>query len=102
MVIMQAIILAAGFGSRLRPITENIPKSLVEINGTPLLLNTLNHLSKYPINEVIIVIGHLKEKIMKKIGHEYKNMRILYVENPIFDKTNNVYSLYLTKNYIYD
>lgn len=99
---MQAIILAAGFGNRLRPITENIPKPLVEINGTPLLLNTLNLLSKYTINEVIIVVGHMKEKIIEKVGHKYKNMSIVYVENPIYDKTNNVYSMYLTKNYIND
>ena len=66
MILMQAIILAAGFGNRLRPITENIPKPLVEINGTPLLLNTLNLLSKYTINEVIIVVGHMKEKIIEK------------------------------------
>ena len=100
--VMQALILAAGFGKRLRPLTDKIPKALVEVNGTPLLLNALNHLSKYKIDEVIIVTGHMKDKIVNRIGFNYSNMKIIYVDNPIYDKTNNVYSLYLAKNYIHD
>ena len=100
--LMQALILAAGFGRRLRPITEKIPKALVEVNGTPLLINALNHLSKYGVKEVIIVVGHMKEKIVEKVGFNHFNMRIIYVDNPKYSETNNVYSLYLAKNYIHD
>lgn len=99
---MQAIILAAGFGQRLAPITEDIPKALIEVNNKPLLENALDHLSKFNIDEVIIVVGHLREKIMERIGARYKGMRITYVDNPLHRETNNVYSFYLAKNYIKD
>lgn len=97
---MQALILAAGFGKRLQPLTNKIPKSLVEVNGTPLLINALNQLSNRNINEVIIVVGHKKEMIKEKIGSTYKNMKITYVENNLYNETNNVYSFYLAKEYI--
>ncbi len=99
---MQAIILAAGFGQRLAPVTEELPKALVEVNGCPLLENALNLLSEFDIDEVIIVVGHLRDKIIERIGTDYKGMRITYVDNPRYRETNNVYSFYLTKEYIRD
>ncbi len=97
---MQAIILAAGMGSRLKDKTKDIPKALVSINGTPLIINTLNILSNFNISEVIIVVGYLKEKIKSFIGNSYNNMKITYVDNDLYKESNNIYSLYLTKNYI--
>lgn len=98
---MQAIILAAGFGKRLRPLTDVKPKSLVEVNGTPLLVNALNQLGKLgDIDEVIIVVGHMKDKIVARIGHQYEGIKITYVENPDYQTTNNIYSFYLAKPYI--
>lgn len=99
---MQAIILAAGFGKRLSPLTDNCPKSLVEINGKPLIMNALDILAECGIERTVIVVGHLKEKIIEAVGYSYKGMSISYVENTIYDKTNNVYSFYLTKDYISD
>ena len=99
---MQALILAAGFGKRLYPITKKLPKALVEVNGVPLLVNALNNLSLYEVNEVVIVVGHMKNKIIEHIGHEYKGMKVTYVENPQYLNTNNVYSLYLARDYVYD
>lgn len=99
---MQAIILAAGCGNRLKPITDKIPKCLVEVNGVPLLVNTLQQLSNFDINEVIIVVGYKKDMVINKIGHTFQHIKITYVENNLYNKTNNVYSLYLAKNYIHD
>jgi len=99
---MQAILLAAGFGSRLRPLTDHLPKSLTEINGTPLIINALSILANNGVNETIIVIGHMREKIIERIGFEVNGMKITYVENVIYHNTNNIYSLYLTKDYIID
>jgi len=98
---MQAVILAAGRGNRLRPITDKIPKSLVEINGTSFIINDLEALSKHEeIKEVIIVIGYKKELIKRRIGDEYKGLKIKYVENDDWASTNNIYSLWLAKNLI--
>ncbi|MHA1293073.1 MAG: phosphocholine cytidylyltransferase family protein [Promethearchaeota archaeon] len=98
---MQAIILAAGRGVRLSPITDKIPKCLVEINGIPFLINTLDALSTHKeINEVIIVIGYKKEMIKSLIGNSYKGLKIKYVENDIWDKTNNIYSLWMASDLI--
>ena len=99
---MQALILAAGFGKRLRPITDKIPKSLVEVNGVPLLVNALECLSGRNIKDVLMVVGDKKDQIVEKLGHQYKDMNITYIENPIYQNTNNVYSFWLAKNYVQD
>ena len=82
---MKALILAAGFGKRLRPITNTIPKSMVEVNGTPLLVNALNNLTSLGITEI-----YIKEHI----GTEFKGAKISYYENPRYLETNNIVSLY--------
>ncbi len=99
---MQALILAAGYGRRLRPLTDTCPKSLVEVNGIPLLVNALNCISDRDVSEVLVVVGDKKDIIVSRIGHEYKGMKITYIENPRYRETNNVYSLWLAGNYIYD
>lgn len=91
---MKALILAAGFGKRLQPITNEIPKSMVEVNGTPLLVNALNILVDLGISDIGIVVGHKAEYIKKRIGTEWKSASVSYFENPRYLETNNVYSLY--------
>jgi len=95
---MQAVILAAGFGKRLQPITESIPKCLVPVNGKPLLTHTLEILESRGICEVILVVGHMKDQVYQTVGHKFGKVKISYVENDIYDKTNNVYSLWLAKD----
>lgn len=99
---MQALILAAGCGKRLRPLTDHVPKSLVEVNGVPLLVNALECLSGRDITEVLIVIGDKREMIVDRLGFQYKEMRIIYIENPKYMETNNVYSFWLAKDYVHD
>jgi NDP-sugar pyrophosphorylase family protein len=100
---MQAIILAAGLGKRLRPLTEHTPKALTPVKGRPLLLHALDRLSQTgKVREVILVVGHRKQDIIEAVGGVYQGMIITYVENPIYDKTNNVYSLALAKPYIHE
>lgn len=95
---MQAVILAAGVGARLKPITDSIPKCLVPVNGKPILINTLELLESRGIREVVIVVGYLKERVYEKVGHSFGEMRISYVENDIYAETNNVYSLWLVRD----
>lgn len=91
---MKALILAAGFGKRLQPITNTIPKSMVEVNGTPLLVNSLNILTNLGFNDIGIVVGHMAAYIKDHIGNEYKGAQISYYDNPRYLETNNVVSLY--------
>ena len=91
---MKALILAAGFGERLGPITRSIPKSMVEVNGTPLLVNALNNLTSMGIQDIGIAVGHMADYIKEHIGAEYKGARISYFENDRYLETNNVVSLY--------
>lgn len=97
---MQAIILAAGMGSRLKEHTKDIPKAMIKIHDKPLIFHALDCLSKNNIDEVIIVVGYKKDIIIDAIGDVYNGMKIRYVENDIYDKTNNIYSLYITKDFV--
>lgn len=95
---MQAIILAAGMGRRLGELTKNNTKCMVEVNGVTLIDRMLNQLSGLPLNRVVIVVGYEGKKLVDYIGDRYDDkMKIEYVENPIYDKTNNIYSLALAK-----
>ena len=84
---MKAIILVAGMGTRLKPLTNEIPKCLTEVNGKPILINMIENLEKRGIEETILLIGYLGEKIKEKIDNIFGNMKITYVENKIYDKT---------------
>lgn len=99
---MKALILAAGYGKRLQPITNTIPKSMVEVNGTPLLVNALNILTELGISEIGIVVGHKADYIKKYIGNEWKKVPIFYYENSRYLETNNVYSLYRALDFCTD
>lgn len=91
---MKALILAAGFGKRLRPITNTIPKSMVTVNGTPLLCNALNNVTALGISEIGIVVGHMADYIRDQIGEEWNGVPVRYFENERYLTTNNVVSLY--------
>ena len=84
-------------GKRLGEYTRNNTKCMVPVNGTPLIDRTLNQLSKLDLNRVVIVVGYEGQKLMDYLGTERNGLRIEYVNNPIYDKTNNIYSLALAK-----
>lgn len=99
---MKTVVLAAGAGNRLRPLTHNTPKCLIRVNGKPILENALEHLSRNGIGTAVIVIGHLGEKVREYLGNQFCGMRLIYVENKIFNVTNNIYSLWLAKEHLND
>ena len=84
-------------GKRLGEYTRNNTKCMVPVNGTPLIDRTLNQLSKLDLNRVVIVVGYEGQKLMDYLGTVRNGLRIEYVNNPIYDKTNNIYSLALAK-----
>ena len=97
---MQAIILAAGLGRRLGEFTSNNTKCMVKVNGVPLIDRMLTQLTSYPLSRVVIVIGYEGAKLKEYIGDRYPSLNIQYVENSIYDKTNNIYSLWLAKEWM--
>ena len=95
---MQAIILAAGMGKRLGEYTKNNTKCMVPVNGVPLIDRVLNQLSSLKLSRVVIVVGYEGKKLIDYIGNEYNGLKIEYIFNSIYDKTNNIYSLALAKD----
>ena len=95
---MQAIILAAGMGKRLGEYTKNNTKCMVPVNGVPLIDRVLNQLSSLKLSRVVIVVGYEGQKLIDYIGNEYNGLKIEYIFNSIYGKTNNIYSLALAKD----
>lgn len=96
----KAIILNAGEGKRLRPLTEFMPKCLLKLNEITILEHQLANLAEYDIKEVVIVVGYRANQIFQKIKGENFGLDVRFIQNPIFDKTNTVYSLWLARDEI--
>ncbi len=94
---MQVIILAAGLGRRLGELTHNNTKCMVKVNGVPLIDRLLTQLTTYSFNRIVIVVGYEGKGLKSYLGDSYNNVPLKFVENPIYDRTNNIYSLYLAK-----
>ena len=95
---MQAIILAAGMGRRLGEKTRENTKCMVEVNGVRLIDRLLGQLAQQDLRRVIIVVGYQGQRLIDHIGHRYDGrLNIEYAENPIYDRTNNIYSLSMVK-----
>ena len=94
---MQAIILAAGMGKRLKDLTANNTKCMVKVNGVALMDRMLHQLDELHLDRIVIVVGYEGQKLMEYIGTLAIGTKIEYIDNPIFDKTNNIYSLALAK-----
>ena len=95
---MQAIILAAGMGRRLGELTKNNTKCRVEVNGVKLIDRVLTYLSHLNLKRIVIVVGYKAENLVNYIENQYGNLNVEFVENTIYDKTNNIYSLALAKD----
>ena len=99
---MQAVILAAGQGVRLRPLTDHRPKCLVEVGGKPILQYQLEALGEAGVRECIIVIGYEAAQVRDAFGTRFRDLSITYVENEVFEATNNIYSLWLARREMSD
>ena len=95
---MQAIILAAGMGRRLGEYTKDNTKCMLPVNGVRLIDRVLTQLSKLKLKRVVIVVGYQGQNLIDYIGNRYDRLlHVEYVNNPVYDKTNNIYSLALAK-----
>ena len=97
---MQAIILAAGMGKRLKELTKDNTKCMVKVNGTTLIDRMLHQLEQKNLSRIVVVTGYQGEKLRDYIESLGISTPICYVDNPIYDKTNNIYSLYLASDYL--
>ncbi len=97
---MQAIILAAGMGKRLKELTADATKCMVKVNGVALIDRMLAQLDSLALERIVIVVGYQAQKLIDYIETLGINTPIIYVENSIYDKTNNIYSLYLAREYL--
>ena len=95
--IERAIILAAGLGTRLRPITYEIPKPLITVNGKRMIDTIIDGLHENGIDEIYIVVGHLKEKF-ECLKEKYKEL--VFIDNPYYNTCNNISSLYVARDYL--
>ena len=99
---MDAIILAAGMGKRLKGLTKDKTKCMITVNEVTLIERMLNQLDNLMLDKIIIVVGYQAEKLKKFISTLNINTKIEFVLNEIYDKTNNIYSLFLAKDYLLD
>lgn len=97
---MQAIILAAGMGKRLKELTKNNTKCMVKVNGVSLIDRMLHQILKQNFDRIVIVVGYEREKLKEYIATLGITTPITYIDNPIYDKTNNIYSLSLASDYL--
>jgi len=97
---MQAIILAAGMGKRLKELTQNNTKCMIKVNGVTLIDRMLNQIENQHLSRIIIVVGYEGQKLIDYIDTLGIQTPITFINNPIYDKTNNIYSLALAKDWL--
>ena len=100
--ISTALLLAAGTGTRLRPLTRTAPKCLTEVGGRPILDRLVHILRAKGINRLVVVLGYQGDKIRKFLRHKAGDMQVDYILNPDYRTTNNLYSLWLARQQIHE
>lgn len=98
--VTTALLLAAGTGTRLRPVTKNAPKCLTEVAGRSILGRLVDNLRAQGIERLVVVIGYQGHRIREFLRHNAGGLRIDYVTNPEYRTTNNIYSLWLARQQI--
>ncbi len=96
---MKAIILAAGIGKRLQTVSEGLPKSMIKIGERSIIHHQIESCKKAGITSFVIVLGYKKEILEAHVLEILKTDQVIFVENPIYDVTNTLYSLWLTREY---
>ena len=97
---MQAVILAAGMGKRLGKLTKGNTKCMIEVGGETLISRLLRQLDKHSLSKIILVVGYKAQELKDYLATLQVQTPIEFVENTVYDKTNNIYSLYLAKDYL--
>lgn len=95
---MKAIILAGGRSTRLYPLTRYTPKCLLKVGDRTILDYQLDGFKKHGVNEIVIVVGCHKAKIIRHVKKQHPDLHVTFLENPIYRKTNAIYGLWIARN----
>ena len=95
---MKALILAAGLGTRLAPITDSCPKSLVPVNGNPILVRQIENLLENGVSDITVISGYKGDILEQRVHRQFPNVRIL--DNSNYAVTNNMYSAYMARDIV--
>ena len=98
--VRTALLLAAGTGSRLSPLTDTAHKCLTEVNGVPILKQQIACLDHWGFEDLIVVVGHQGDQIREFLGSFESDLKVSYIHNPRYRTTNNLYSLWLARKAI--
>ncbi|MSP17740.1 MAG: phosphocholine cytidylyltransferase family protein [Myxococcales bacterium] len=94
---VKAVLLAAGTSTRLRPLTDHLPKCLLPVGDKPILARAFDSLCAAGVTEFVIVTGYLEEQIHAAVGANASHLAVTLVSNPVYATTNNAYSLWLAR-----
>ena len=92
---MKAVILAAGYGNRMRPLTDSRHKTLLEVGGKTIIARIIDALLGHSINEIVVVTGYRNEELTGYLRSNYPKVAFEFVHNPRYRETNNIYSMSL-------
>ena len=99
---MKAVILAAGQGTRLKPLTNRVPKCLVRLHGKPIMQRQLESLDGAGFRECVVVVGYRGDQVERQFGPTFRDLKLTYVYNERYEETNNIYSLWLARSLLDD
>lgn len=97
---MQAVILAAGMGKRLKNLTRDCTKCMIKVNGVTLIERMLQILDKKGLSKIILVVGYKGDRLVDYVSGMHMATPVSFIDNPVYDRTNNIYSLLLAKEYL--
>ncbi len=98
--VTTALLLAAGTGSRLFPLTQKAPKCLTMVNGVSILERLISNLNQQGFTRLVVVTGHLENHIRHFLGNQVGDIKIEYIFSPLYKTTNNIYSLWMARKVI--
>jgi choline kinase len=99
---MKCIILAAGSATRMRPLTDTLPKCLLPVGGKPILQRTIEYAAEAGIEYMGIVVGYYAEAVRRFVKEQFPLLRIRFVVNPKYESTNNAFSLLMAREFFND
>jgi choline kinase len=100
--VTTALLLAAGTGSRLYPLTKSVPKCLTMVNGTSILERLVDCLKQQGFKRLVVVTGYLEHRIREFLGTQAGSMTVEYIFSPLYETTNNIYSLWMAREHIHE